>query len=127
MVNCLLIIEPWVGQWIKNPLLFTKITDRTLLQPFFEAITKGVRQVDDQKLFFIESINIDLFHVGFTKFPVDPQYLNKSVLSWHFYWNPIGKGRYVPARVNEAHRLQVISFASEFDISWKDGVSKLIQ
>ena len=80
--------------------------------------------MDDQKLFFVESINIDLWKVGFTKFPGDAQYLNKTVLSWHFYWNPIGKKRYIMARVNEAQRLGTVSFASEFDISWRDGISK---
>lgn len=114
-----------MGQWTHDPFLFTKKSDRTRLQPFFEAITKGVRQIDDRKLFFVESINIDLFHVGFTKFPVESQYLNKTVLSWHFYWNPIGKQRYVKARFNEAHRLHTVSFASEFDISWKDGITKI--
>jgi hypothetical protein len=109
---------------MRDLFLAGKKADRKLLQPFYEAITKSVREVDDQKLFFLESINIDLWHVGFTKFPVDPQYLNKTVLSWHFYWNPIGKKRYIISRSNEAQRLHTVSFASEFDISWRTGISK---
>ena len=118
-------LEPWVGQWAHDPFILTKKADRTRLQPFYEAISSGVRQVDDQKLFFIESINIDLFQIGFTKFPVAPEYLNKTVLSWHFYWNPVGKQRYIKARFDEARRFHTVSFASEIDISWKDGISKL--
>lgn len=73
-------------------------------------------------MIFYESLPITLHKVGFTALPGSQD--KKSVLSWHFYWNPIGKDAFIKSRVDEAHRLDVVPFASEFDISWDGSLRK---
>lgn len=112
-------LEPWVGQFYTNiPLAVGVVADKKRLQPLYNLIHAAIRQVDQQKLIFFESVNINLHKLGFTQPPGGPEASNKSVLAWHYYFNPIGKERYIRSRSSEAKRIGSVSFATEFDISW---------
>lgn len=92
------------------------------IQPLYEELYAAVREIDTEKLLFYESLPINLRKVGFTSLPGSDD--KKSVLSWHYYWNPIGKDALITSRIQEAKRLNVVSFASEIDISWDGSLRK---
>ena len=82
-----LINEPWAGDVHLNPLLIIpSVADRLNLEPFYDKISKKIREVDDEKIIFYESVTFDDFiPVGFTKVPGGEKYQNRSVLSYHYY------------------------------------------
>jgi endoglycosylceramidase len=114
-----LINEPWVGQFYRDmSTAWGPNADLKRLQPLYDLLHSAIREVDTEKLVFFESINTDLAKVGFSHVPGGPSAANKSVLAWHYYFNPIGKQAYVRSRYTEGRRLGGASFATEFDISW---------
>ena len=100
------------------------IADRNRIQPMYDLLHKSIRRHDDRKLIFFESVNINFRKVGFTQVPGGPSAANKSVLAWHYYWNPVPKRDYFDSRWTEARRLGAGSFATEIDISWDGTLRK---
>lgn len=112
-----------MGQFYRHPTLaLPPHADRLRIQPLYEALHAAVREIDSEKLIFYESLPINLGKVGFTSLPGSDD--KKSVLSWHFYWNPIGKSKFITSRIQEAKRLDVVPFVSEIDISWDGTLRK---
>ena len=99
--------------------------DKLRLQPLYEELHDAVREIDREKLIFYESLPVNLYKVGFTALSGSKD--KKSVLSWHFYWNPIGKDAFITSRIKESKRLGVVPFASEFDISWDGSLRKNLE
>jgi endoglycosylceramidase len=99
--------------------------DKLRIQPLYEELHDAVRAIDSDKLLFYESLPVNLYKVGFTSLPGSID--KKSVLSWHFYWNPIGKDAFITARIQESKRLSVVPFASEFDITWDGSLRKNLE
>ena len=109
--------EPWSGKYWKHPLSFLgSRADRELLAPMYERLASAIRQHDTKKLLFFEPISINFNNVGFTSPPGGEG--SKSVLAYHYYLSFTGKQKYLSMREADAKRLGVVSFATEFDISW---------
>ena len=63
--------------------------------------------------------------VGFKSLPGSSD--QKSVLSWHFYWNPVGKSAVFQGRIQDSKRLNVVPFVSEFDITWDGSLRRNLE
>jgi len=113
-------VEPFVGLFYKNPaLLLSLVSDRIRLQPFYDRIFQSIREGDKKKLIFFEPINLSsLPKFGFSDVPGGKPQASKSVISWHYYYNPLPKDIYFSSRVSEARKLGAASFATEIDLSW---------
>lgn len=102
------------------------------LQPMYFYLNEQIRTIDDTHIIFYEPITWDVTPTGFTSVPGGNDYVNRSVLSWHFYcWtfdennmNPINWGfcdtvlsdDYFGMRVLDREKLGGASFLTEFGL-----------
>jgi endoglycosylceramidase len=122
-----LLNEPWAGDIYSQPsLLYPGVADKVNLAPFYEELASAIREEDDDRLIFFESVtwsdqlgDSKLFGIGFTQVPGGDDYQNRSVFSYHYY-NPPNFGsedKYFSARVNDATTLGCAGFLTEFNLS----------
>lgn len=64
-----LINEPWVGNYLADPLLLLPgEAGAKNLQPFYEKIAKSIRSVDNDTLIFYEPVTFGgTFHLSFSQ------------------------------------------------------------
>ena len=87
-----IINEPFIGNFYKNPLLFSsKIAGKINLMPFYNKISNAVRKYDNDKLLFYEPITWGMIFDkgfldnGFNQIPGGSKFNYKSVYSYHYY------------------------------------------
>lgn len=88
-----LINEPWAGDIYKDPgLLLPGNAGRQNLAPLYEVLNKAIREIDNDTLFFYEPVTWGMVFPGtadlgngFRSVPGGAQYVNRSVMSWHYY------------------------------------------
>ncbi|KAJ3307579.1 hypothetical protein HDU76_004527, partial [Blyttiomyces sp. JEL0837] len=96
-----------------NPgLLVPGVADRLMLQPFYDAVANGIREVDRDTLIFFESVTWDNFFVGFDHVPGGKEFAEKSVLSVTF-----------SERMNDMKRLGCGGMLTEFEMGWQNGAN----
>lgn len=113
-----LINEPYAGNIFANPsLLVPSVADRKQLQPAYDTISKSIRQNDNQTLIFFAAVTWDdIVPVGFDHAPGGPQNAPTSVFAYHYYEPPqYDTKSYFFQRTNDAQRLEVGMFLSEFE------------
>jgi len=85
------------------------VADRTVLQPFYNRVQKSIREVDDERIIFFESVTW-VFTIGaklgFTEPPGGYTYSNRSVLSIHN--SPINEeiNKYYDSRISHSKLLE---------------------
>jgi endoglycosylceramidase len=87
-----MINEPWAGGVYADPSLFAPgEAGRRNLQPLYEHIHAGIRQIDKNTLVFYEPVtwgmlfNGKVLGSGFDHVPGGNLYRNRSVFSYHYY------------------------------------------
>ena len=85
------------------------------LEPFHDRVAQRVRQIDDEHLFFFESITWDDFiPVGYNHAPANDGI--RSVLSYHYYDPPnLNIENHFKTRAFDTERLGCGGFLTEFD------------
>ena len=114
-----LINEPWAGNHISNPLrLVPGYADRYNLGPFYDELTRYIREVDKEGFIFFESVTWDDFlPLGFTHPPGGPENANKSIISYHYYKEVnFNLDWQISAREKDGERLGTGLLCTEFDI-----------
>jgi endoglycosylceramidase len=96
-----LINEPWAGDIYKHPsLIVPGNPGRYNLMPMYDRLNAAIRKVDNTTLIFYEPVTWGVwfngtgtFGTGFDTVPGGPAFVNKSVLSWHYYCWLLGTGK----------------------------------
>lgn len=110
-----------------NPLLLIpSVAERVYFQDFYDRLSVAIRKVDPDTFICFEPITWDNgYRGGFSHPPGGKRYQNLSAYSYHFY-SPPDKNlqKTIKARINDAKRLGVPSFLSEF---WVKGFETIAQ
>ncbi|KAI9332165.1 Endoglycoceramidase [Zopfochytrium polystomum] len=117
--------EPFAGDVVNYPqLIIPGIADATVLSPFYDAVSEGIRSVDPNAMIFFEPVTWDAA-VGFTKVPGGAGFANKSVLSFHFYQPPapMDFNATLSQRVSDMARLGCGGMLTEFEMGWQNGAN----
>eukprot|EP01116_Phalansterium_solitarium_P023997 TRINITY_DN8650_c0_g1_i1.p1 TRINITY_DN8650_c0_g1~~TRINITY_DN8650_c0_g1_i1.p1 ORF type:complete len:444 (-),score=146.12 TRINITY_DN8650_c0_g1_i1:257-1588(-) len=132
--------EPWAGDVYKNPLLLIPgVADRVNLQPMYDQLNEVIRAVWPDYTIFYEPVTWDVSPVGFDHVPGGAKFVDRSVLSWHFYcWifdnnmKPVDwtlcnslQGDFFDVRKGDVKRLGGAGFLTEFglcDATSPDGI-----
>jgi endoglycosylceramidase len=77
--------EPWAGNIFADPrLLLSQRGDKVNLQPMYERVAAGIRQIDaTRNIFFEKNLGNALLNSGFSQVPGGAAYADRSVYSYH--------------------------------------------
>jgi len=116
-----LVNEPWVGDTWKHPeLIVPTVSDKKVLQPFYDTLAGAIREVDPETIIFYEPStggNIqDTFETGFTSGPGGNDFDAKNALSYHVYCPPL------QTDIGTASKSKLVSKACIKASDWQIGV-----
>ncbi|GMH73150.1 hypothetical protein TL16_g06106 [Triparma laevis f. inornata] len=116
-----LVNEPWVGDTWKDPaLIVPTVSDKKVLQPFYDTLAEAIREVDSDTIIFYEPStggNIqDTFESGFTSGPGGSDFDEKNALSYHIYCPPL------QTDIGTASKSKLVSKACVKASDWQIGV-----
>jgi endoglycosylceramidase len=112
--------EPWVGDFYADPsLIIPGVAEKKLLEPFYNVVNEGIREVDRDSLIFFEGVTFDDFiSSGFTAAPGGSEFGNQSVLSYHYYYVPnFSRDVQFSTRIRDAKRMGCGAMLTEFNLT----------
>ncbi|KAG0618715.1 hypothetical protein M758_4G087200 [Ceratodon purpureus] len=114
-----LINEPWAGDMYHNPLLLVPgVADHYNLAPFYEKLQLAIRDVDPDRILFMETVTFEDVRCGFSSVPGGAQFQNRTVLSYHYYQPPNFMPRQaIRERIRESKKLGCGAMLTEFFVA----------
>ncbi|KAI8619624.1 glycoside hydrolase superfamily [Chytriomyces sp. MP71] len=124
-----IINEPWNGDIFKNPLRADPIYANVHnLQPFYDAVSEGIRSIDPNAIIFFEPVALSQAAVGFNSGPNGAGNATKNVLNFHYYSNVqlTSLNQTINNRIQNAKALGVGVFMSEFESGIRAGPTAVV-